>query len=568
MNQRLRGDPPRGEHAPAGGPVRRAFRGVLRWLGVHAWEAALLVAAAGVITGYVVGGLVVDPDLWGHVAFGKALLSSGLPAGDPYSYTSGPRVWINHELGAEIVFGWLHDAFGPAGLQLFRYVLVASVVGWVWREQIRAGQRASGAGLVTALLVLAMGPGFATIRPRLFTHLFFLLLLLCLVRGDREGSRWPWAAPLLVALWVNFHGGVLAGVGVLGLWWAGKAAASALRRDRSGVPAGRAGIVLLLSLSALVVNPYGPELPVFLAETATVPRPAIIEWASIAASPVGLTLWVVLTAGGAWLLGRASAERIRLEHVAILAALSLLPLLARRHLTLYALGWGVLLAPYVPDLAGRLYKSRFERLRSGRRPPAVEAVLVAACLVVGAGGFAVAGGFGSFPCIPLPSAKSGVGSYPQRALRVLRRSDITGNLATPFNWGEYVIWETAPYVRVGMDGRRETVYPDSVYRAYLRYRAGEEDWDAWLDDYGADMALVRAGSPPDNLLSLEPRWREAHRDDVAALHGRRGWSGTRRVAAASADREAFEPIRCFPDDGPSWREGDQRPVASPSTSPD
>lgn len=516
------------------------------------------------VAGYVVGGLVVDPDLWGHVAFGKAILASGLPEHDPHAYTSGGHTWINHEVAAELAFGWLHARLGPAGLQLLRYGLAALVVGLLWREQVRAGQRASGAALVTAFLVLPLGAGLATVRPHLFTYAFFLLVLLCLVRGDREGSRWPWAVPVLLAAWVNFHGGVLAGVGVVGLWWAAKTAASTLGRGRSGFPPGRAAVVLALGLAALAVNPYGVELPRFLLETATVPRPEITEWAPITASPVGLALWVALTAGGGWLLVRGRGGSLPWEHGAILAALALLPLLALRHQPLYAIGWGVLLAPRIPDLAARLARYRSERLRTGRRPAAFDVVLVAACVLVGAAGTAVTAGLGSFPCIPLPSEKTGEKEYPQRAVRVLQESGVSGDLATPFTWGEYAIWELAPAVRVGMDGRRETVYPDSVYDAYLRYRNGVDDWVAWLDDHGADAALVEAGSPPDNLLALAPGWREVHRDEVAALHARREWSGAERLAEASAALRDFEARRCFPGDGPSWSGTGQRSAASSS----
>jgi hypothetical protein len=519
-------------------------------------------AAAGVVGGYLVGGLVVDPDLWGHVAFGKAIVAAGLPELDPYSYTAGGHPWINHEVGAELAFGWLHAHLGPAGLQLLRYGLVGLVVGLLWREQIRAGQRWSGAALVTALLVVPMGSGFSTVRPHLFTYAFFLLVLLCLVRGDRTGSRWPWVVPLLIALWVNVHGGALAGVGVVGLWWGAKVAASSVGSPTSGFPARRAFVVLLLSLAALAVNPYGQELPRFLLATATVPRPEITEWAPVTQGWSSLSLWLMLTAGSGWLLLRRGGGRPPVEHMAVLAALTLLPLMAHRHLPLYAIGCGVLLAPHVPDFAGRHLGSRRERLRAGHRPHALEAVLVATCALVGAAGFAVAGGLGSFPCIPLPSLKDGDLRYPQRAVRVLQEGNVSGDLATPFGWGEYAIWQLAPDIRVGMDGRRETVYPDSVYRAFLRYRAGVDDWDDWLDDYAADMALVEAGSPPDNLLELEPRWREIHRDEVAALYGRRTWAGSELLAAASADDAGFEEIHCFPREGPSPAALRQRAVSS------
>ena len=51
---------------------------------------------------------------------------------------------------------------------------------------------------------------------------------------------------------------------------------------------------------------------------------------------------------------------------------------------------------------------------------------------------------------------------PARAIGLLEQSGVEGNLAVYFDWGEYAIWHLQPGIKVGMDGRRETVYPDSA----------------------------------------------------------------------------------------------------------
>lgn len=521
------------------------------WIGEHGWEAALLAAAAGVVGAHVFGRVVADPDLWGHVMFGQLVLTDGLPRLDPFAYTSGDHPWINHEILSEVALGWAFARFGGAGLHALRYVLVGSVTLIVWRELARGGLGTAGGALGTALVVSAMGAGIATARPHLFTYLFFLLVLVCLVRADGSETRWTWFVPPVIAVWVNTHGGVLAGVGVVGLWWAGEGLA-ALRGGRDDpVPAPTATLVLIACLLALLVNPYGWELPLFLLDTATEARPMITEWQPVTRSMAALSLWGTLTVSGLVLLS-VRRPRIRLSHGLVLAVLAVLPLLAVRHLPLYALGWAVLLGPHMPDLVGWLRTRRRARLRAGTFSVAREAVLVGVGVSVAAAGAVVAVDRGSFPCVPLPSAEHDVRPPPRAAVNVLERSGVSADLATPFGWGEYVIWHLAPRVRVGMDGRRETVYPDSVYRDYRSFRAGAGDWYRWLDRYGADMALVMTESPPDNLLALKPGWREVHRDDVAALYGREEFPGTARVAAvagggdAGSDGPERSDAGCFP----------------------
>ncbi len=45
-----------------------------------------------------------------------------------------------------------------------------------------------------------------------------------------------------------------------------------------------------------------------------------------------------------------------------------------------------------------------------------------------------------------------------RAVALLKQSGAGGNMAVPFDWGEYVLWHLGPAIKVSIDGRRETLY--------------------------------------------------------------------------------------------------------------
>ena len=360
--------------------------GARAWIGEHGWEVALFTAAAGVLCALIFGTLVADSDLWGHVRFGQLILAEGLPEADPYAYTSSGHPWINHEILSEVAFGWAYTRFGAVGLQLVRYAVIGAVVLLVWRELAAHGLGAAGGGLGTALVVSGMSAGLATIRPHLFTYLFFLFVLLCIVRDDDPRPGWTiWLIPPVVAVWINFHGGVLAGIGVVGLWWLGEGAAWRLGGDGAGRRFRRATLVLGASLAALLANPYGPGLPVFLLDTATEARPFITEWQSVTSHLSTFFVWIVLTATALALVVRAGRD-VRLSHVLTLGVLALLPLLAIRHMPLFALAWAVLLARHVPDVVGRLRRRRRERLAAGTFRLAPEALLVGVGVLAGASG--------------------------------------------------------------------------------------------------------------------------------------------------------------------------------------
>ena len=62
----------------------------------------------GILVAVVLGAVVgispnfVDPDLWGHVQYGRDVLNHGLPATTTYSYIAAGYPWINHEILAEL----------------------------------------------------------------------------------------------------------------------------------------------------------------------------------------------------------------------------------------------------------------------------------------------------------------------------------------------------------------------------------------------------------------------------------------------------------------------------------
>ncbi len=54
-----------------------------------------------------------DNDLWGHVLFGRDMLSQhALPRTDTYSYTATGAPWVNHEWLAQVLFA---VAYGIGG---------------------------------------------------------------------------------------------------------------------------------------------------------------------------------------------------------------------------------------------------------------------------------------------------------------------------------------------------------------------------------------------------------------------------------------------------------------------
>jgi hypothetical protein len=457
---------------------------------------------------------IADPDLWGHVRFGLDILGTGfIVQNDIYSYRTSGHIWINHEWLSEVIFAILFKSWGSAGMIGLKISLSALIFGPAYVRLRRSGL---GPILTILLLVLIAFPfrmGLGTIRPQIFTYLIFFLQLLILQSADEGGRIWLLALPILFAAWVNLHGGVLAGIGVLGLWIMMQF--SNRLRDGAGPQAQRLRDLIYVPLVgvvcglALLLNPYGPALLEFLWRTATVSRPEITEWA-----PLGLTSLpgqVYLVLFGIGICGLIYTTRRRTPAaIVIFCVTALLPLLSQRHYPLFALTLVVLLGEHVADVWKRIPLAVKDRSCQRRS--------LAAIGLFGA----VVMALYSLPQLGCIRVEPYYFAFPARAVAFLRESGIRGNMAVPFDWGEYVLWHLGPGVKVSIDGRRETVYSDESYRESRDFERGTGVWDALLKPATTDLVLVPIGSPTANLLTGKNGWVSLYHDSYCVLFAREG----------------------------------------------
>jgi hypothetical protein len=478
---------------------------------------------------YILSPTVADPDLWGHVRFGEDTIAEGAVSRvDTYSYMSAGTEWINHEWLSEVLFATVHNIWGSRGLVFLKVTIALLIAGLLYWHLLAQRLEPLRAGIVLAFVSFMMISGLITVRPQMFTFLFFLITLLILHAGEHGRPSVLWLLPVVLAVWINFHGGVIAGLGVIGIW-AGARLLAGLFGSRRDDAEERETLVIkpivpiavgLASAVGLLLNPYGWKLPVFLVRTATIPRPDISEWQPIQlSSPLGVLFLVAVTVGLYALL--RSRRRHAMPMTLLFAVAAVLPVMAVRHLQLLALTFGVVIAQHLADVwsSKAVHENQLE-LSNGSRSPASRllpafvgiALITAISMLVAS--------VPHFRCVVIgPQRATG---FPVHAVGIVKESGVEGRIATHFDWGEYVLWHLAPNVLISMDGRRETVYSDSVYKEYLEFQNGLEDWDSWLEAPPADMALVSRHWPTFNLMKLKPDFALVYADSLSGLFARAG----------------------------------------------
>ena len=251
-----------------------------------------LIVPRLIIWSVVVGVLsitVADPDLWGHVAFGRDIINTfELPVNDPYSFTAD-RPWVNHEWLSEVLMALAHQVAGPMGLSILKLTLLLTTFVLVMKELKARGVPPINRDVIAIVFLVGSLTLTRTVRPQTFSLLCAAILVMAIRRAD-ERPRALWTIPVLMAVWANLHGGWLVGMGILSI--------AALDRVVTLRGAARLhwAVAMTASLVATLVTPYGVGLWLFLWRTVGLTRADISEWQSLAdLSAAHWVPWMIVT---------------------------------------------------------------------------------------------------------------------------------------------------------------------------------------------------------------------------------------------------------------------------------
>lgn len=451
---------------------------------------------------------VADADLWGYLAFGRLYWESGaFPYHDLFAYTPTKDPWVYHEWLTGILYYSIFQHAGNAGLQLVRYTLILVTLSVVYRTAVKRGSAPLAAGIALLPCMLLISFGYVPVRAQIFTYLFFMLTL-SILESARLGQRWPvlaWLLPVQL-LWCNFHGGFVAGLGLIGLYAIGEALAG--RRYRPMLAAA------LLAALVTLINPYGIRYWVYISQALLMPRPEINEWISVIGAirnniysfPAYLfVLLAFLSLAGSLLRRRRDPADIL-----VVAAMILIGMAHVRHTVFLGLVFGACL-PVVFSEYGHLLTERTAFLRT--KPWIPGGLFAGTVLLI----HLLINPMRIPPLAPSFVITASPAAYPIGALNYMMENGITGNILPHFEWGEFIIWHGYPDVRVAMDGRYETVYPEEVHREYFDFLYARPTWRLFLEKYPHEMVLLHPGTRIAERMRQEKGWRIAYGDPVCLL---------------------------------------------------
>lgn len=277
------------------------------------------------------------------------------------------------------------------------------------------------------------------------------------------------------------------------------------------------GLMLIVALVALVVNPNGVDIYRYPLDTVNIGALAdfVGEWQP--ARLDNLFGWLLLgfIALGVMPTLLACRRTMRTADALILAGVSATSVLAIRFLLITGpVGAAIIAVNLAPALSrtgvGRdtgPILVRLARARSGTLGR-VNAALAVLLLLAGVGIAVVR-------AVP-PAQREGIAvEFPVGAADWIEANEPSARVFNRYEWGGY-LGLRRPDEPIYIDGRAD-VYGDAVIREYVAVIGLDGDPQAVLDRYDIDTVLYPPGNPFADWLDAQQRWSRAYEDSLAVI---------------------------------------------------
>lgn len=459
------------------------------------------------------GKALIDGDTFWHIKAGLYILEKGaLLSRDIFSHTAYGTTWTAHEWLAELVMALVHQFAGLQGVVVF-YFFIAALSFWLlFKIALKLANK--WVALACVLLAFSFSLSHMLARPHIFSWLFGVTTLYCLL----EGGRMLFFLPLLTALWANFHGGFILGLVLQGIFIAGPVLDRVFEtrkiewRDLWNTwkfPV----MILLASILASAINPFGFHLLIFpFLVTKKVFTSGIGEWLSPNMQEEWLFRFYML---GLILLVSIRATAINWTNRLLLLFFLNAALTHQRNISLASAFLTPYLATTLTTLAEKIpfnFPSKEgKHLQLSSFSGSVAATILFLLIMVANSSLMPSGRILFQELIAVPPK-----NHPVNAVKFINDYPLQGNMFNKYGWGGYLIYALDPSRKVFIDGRAD-MYGEKIFGDYTNIVGIEKKIDELLDTYRINWILFPGDTPLVRYLLATRAWREIYRDEDASV---------------------------------------------------
>ena len=419
-----------------------------------------------------------DYDLFARLIVGEHFFANwSLSFHDFLSYTP-THIWYDHEYGASLVYYLFFKAFGHFGLVLIQAILVFLTTFFVIKTQdLQKNSYPPTLWFSAALILILSHLNPALIRCHLFSFMFFALLIYMLERIRKYNSKLIYTLPLLIIIWNNTHGGVVAGMGMIFIYMVGEF----IRRK----PWKKYLFVLLVSTPLLAVNPWGWDYFNFLISANTKTRTYVTEWWFVFAKRHVQYYYPAFIISIFTVSIALNKKRFDITKFIALLTTTILGTLHVKLLSLSVI------------IAASLYYNEIMKLICNKCIRLMEKTAYVLCIAA----------MFYIPFAHPYTVLTNINKFPIAECQFLKIHEIKGNILTEFGLGSYVSYKLYPNNLIYMDGRYEECYYDREFDKLIAFIAAEEGWEQAITDYPTQILMPEKTTNIYEFLKNRPEWK-------------------------------------------------------------
>lgn len=459
--------------------------------------------------------LLNDADTGYHIRAGDYIIQThSIPHHDIFSFITPPIPWTAHEWLSEVIMSILHRWCGLTGVVLFFAFLIA-LVYYLLYKALRSYDGNIFISITIVIFVFASSQIHWLARPHIFSLLF--MVVWCHVLDEyqyRDINRFFLLPPLML-LWVNLHGGFIAGFVLMGCYFVGNLVEYYLNTPPDRVVPGlkcRAIFkITFVCLLACLINPIGYRILLFPFNL--VKNTYLMDHVTEFLSPnfhEPLVFKYLLLATLA-LLG-CSRQKLNIIELILLLFFTNMALYSIRYVTLFAIVAAPIILRRSDELLGRASGVFVESFR-------VRSARIAAMDEVAKGWLWIPAGV----ALVVIFCAGGTIRYsfdeklkPVAAVEFLKKERISGNMFDNDEFGDYIIYAAWPVYRVFFDGRSD-MYGSERMKEYYRISNFEPGWEQVVEKYRIDWIIFDANSALSRYLRARGGWRLIYADKLAHI---------------------------------------------------
>jgi len=460
--------------------------------------------------------LLGDVDTGYHIRAGEFIIKTfSIPRHDIFSFLTPALPWTAHEWLSEVIMAIIHKAFGITGVAIF-FAFIISSVYYLLYKIIKTDQDNIILTVFIVLLVLISSQIHWLARPHIFSLLLIVIWYYLLDEYQYNHKNCLYLLPPIMLLWVNLHGGFLAGFILISIYLFGNVVkyftSQGAGRDIYKKKIRLLGLITVACLFVSLINPYTYHILLFPFNL--VSNKFIMDHVGEFMSPnfhelmpfkYLLLLMIVILA-----ISKIKTNLIELLLILMFLNMSLFSV---RYIPLFSIiAAPILLRLIRPMLLeksdGKLVKflnkradgiSEIDASAKGYLWP-ITALVVVVVLVAS----------GKIAYTFDPKTK------PVAAVEFLKKENLKGNMFANDEFGDYIIYAAWPEYKVFVDGRSD-MYGTEIMKEYLKVISIKPGWEEILNKYHINWIIYNSNTILSLFLMERDDWKLIYADKVANI---------------------------------------------------